>query len=251
VRTFLKPLQLLITVVVLAMAGATPAQAARPEYGYLWSLYFDFTNSFDGTLTIEVGPWQNGDLISVDATSTAVVDCQPVGDVFLAGGDAVFAGGYLDCTLDLAQVLATNHGLVVQSIDTYGSIVLRTNLLPMAQQVAPILSHPDASYSIDLTQTSSVILIQELNNTAGVQQIQFNGITYPNRYSYTYLYSCVWQGDCHGTLYAGPYQANTPLGGDRVSFSTAATNFQIGSSGSTRYYGRMGSLLIDPGNSVH
>jgi hypothetical protein len=239
----------LFALLLALLPTATPARAQ--EYGYLWSLFFDFEKSFDGVLTIEVGPWENGDLVSVDETSTAIVPCQRVGNISLDKGDAVFAGGYLKCDLDLAGVVDKNHGLQVDQIDDYGSIILRSNLATSALNVAPLFSHPDATYQIDFTQTWNVTMSQAFTNGVGPQQ-QTMGITVGyNRFTYSYLYNCVWLGPCSNKFMAGPLIQNLPSPGGRIEFRTEPTTFLIGSDNVNTFQGRMGSLLIDPGNSVH
>ena len=64
-RMFAKVLLASTLILGLLFPLATPQPArAEVEYGYLWLLYFDFEQSFDGVLTIEVGPWENGNLVS-------------------------------------------------------------------------------------------------------------------------------------------------------------------------------------------
>ncbi|GAB4125506.1 MAG: hypothetical protein Fur005_46910 [Roseiflexaceae bacterium] len=245
-----RSIPLLCAILLAITAWATPAQAT-PTYGYLWLLNFDFEQSYDGLLTIQVGPWEDGDLISVDAVSTTRVPCRPIGAVALNGGDAVFSGGYIQCSMNLARIVAERHGLTVAAQDSYGSIILQTELDTTTPHVATIFSHPDASYRLDLTQTASVGMTQSLNNAAGVQNQQFFGIIPANRHLYTYMYGCVWMGPCHGTFVAAGSGEHTPNAGTRIAWTTGFTTFQIGGGKGDSFRGRMGSLLIDPGNSVH
>ena len=92
----------------------------------------------------QVGPWKNGNLVSVDETSTATVGCRPMGSVSLSAGDAVFDGGYLECYLDLAAVVPNNHKLTVEPVDNYGSILLRTRVKSTANTIAPCSRTRDA-----------------------------------------------------------------------------------------------------------
>jgi hypothetical protein len=246
-----KSCQYLLIIVLAATTFAAPVRAEQATYGYLWSLNFDFEQSYNGQLTIDVGPWQDGDLVSVDATSTSTVYCRPVGRVSLDNGDAVFAGGYLQCNMDLAWLVQQNHGLTINPRDSYGSIVMHTNLMSSAQNVATILHHPDASYRIDFTQTSSVGMEQSLNNQAGVQSHGFAGIVPTTRQNYSFLYGCVWGGNCQGALAVATSGQPTPVGGDRISWGTTATSFQIGGGRGETFRGRIGNLWLDPGNSVH
>ncbi|MCA9870449.1 MAG: hypothetical protein KDI03_18075 [Anaerolineae bacterium] len=245
---------LLAAAMVLGMfstlAAPKPA-SADAEYGYLWSLDFEFESNYNGVLTIKVGPWKNGNLVSVDKTSRAMVECRPMGSVALNAGDAVFDGGYLECYLDLASVVWANHGLAVAPVDNYGSILVRAKVNSSANTVAPLFTHPDASYKIDFTSTFAVTPSQKLWNNAGVLQATFPGVTINTWQPYTYQYACVWGGPCDASFQVGPQMQNVPTAGDRVRFSTGPTNFEIGRDGGDLFYGRMASLHIDPGNSAH
>jgi hypothetical protein len=243
----------LVLAVTIAGLFALPQRAAyaETELGYLWSLGFNFEYNYDAVLTIEVGPWVDGDLVAVDESSTERVHCWPVGAVALDSGDAVFSGGHVECELDLAAVVLKNHGLKLDRIDDYGSIVLYTTAQSTGQNIAPIFSHPDANYRINFSRTVSVNLLQQLDNGAGLQNGFFPTITGAGRIDYSFTYSCVWQGDCHSSFSADGQTVDTALGGNRVKFRTTPTIIRVGSDGSSSFQGRMDSLLIDPGNSVH
>lgn len=240
---------------VLVFAGLLalpqrPAQAYS-EWGYLWSLSFDFEQDFTGVLKIEVGPWVNGDLAKTVESSVEKVTCTRVGNVGLNGGDAVFNGGHLQCTLDLAGILYRNHGLVLNPIDRYGSIFVETTLQASKPNLAPIISHPDADYRIDFTNSVGVTLFQELENNAGVQSGHFPSVTGVGKVKYGFKYGCIWMGPCNGSFSADGQQDVTPFGGDYVEFRTSPVTFFIGGDGVNKFGGRMSDLLIDPGNSVH
>ncbi|NJM09228.1 hypothetical protein HC891_28030 [Candidatus Gracilibacteria bacterium] len=243
----------LVLVCIVAGVFALPQRAAyaKTELGYLWSLGFNFENDYNAVLTIEVGPWVNGDLAAVDESSTERVRCWPVGAVALDNGDAVFSGGHIECEIDLAAVVLKNHGLRVDRIDNYGSIVLYTTAAATSQNIAPIFSHPDASYHIDFSRAVGVTLAQDLDNGLALQKAYFPNVTGAGRVDYSLMYSCVWQGDCHGSFSADGQSVNTALGGSRVNFRTTPTIVRIGGDGTSTFQGRMDSLLIDPGNSVH
>lgn len=245
-------LPLLAIALLAPLAQPAPALADEPELGYLWSLYFSFDHNFNGLLTIEVGPWGGGNLLAVDETSTAVVPCRPVGNVYLSGGDAVFEGGHLSCELDLAGVVLANHGLLVQPIDTYGSIHMRARLKTDPGAVAPLFSHPDASYSLDLTQPGITTLRQKLNIGSDLLQASFTNVLPGNVNTYTYQYSCAFNtGLCEGNFRVPQQSQSVPSAGSPISFTTAPTAFQIGEDQGVTFKGRISSLLVDPGNSVH
>ena len=241
---------ILILGLFLPFANPQPVRAAA--YGYLWSLTFDFETNFDGVLTIEVGPWENGDLVSVDETSRAIVPCRRVGDVFLDSGDAVFGGaGYLTCEMNLQKIVRENHGLTIGDLDTYGSIVMHTRLSSNVNALAPIFTHPDAIYSVDFTQTQAATLTQSLHNGVGPMQATFGGVTINNMENFTAEYICDIAGPCFANYAAGPQQQNQPIAGAWTQFSTGRTSFDIGHNNGLILNGRMAALEIDPGNSAH
>jgi hypothetical protein len=243
----------LILGLLLPLAKAEPVQAKEVEIGYLWSLYFDFEQNFDGILTIEVGPWKNGELTSVTGTSQATVRCRPIGNVSLDKGDAVFEGaGHVECAMDLGQIVWNNHNLVINGVDNYGSMVLRARVNSFTNAVSPILTHPDAAWSLDFSQTHSVAMNQELWNNAGSLDATFPGVTINTWQTYTYLYSCISNGGpCDATFGAGAQMQGTPTAGSRTLFTTGPVTFDIGRNGAAFFTGRMDSVLIDPGNSAH
>jgi hypothetical protein len=244
-----RQLALPLVILGLCLPLTQPARAQEVHRGYLWSLVFDFENNFDGVMTIKVGPWVNGDLAAADETSTATVHCEPVGNVYLDGGDAVFAGGHLTCEMDLGALVAANHDVDINAVDSYGSIVMRTVLESDAQNIASIFSHPDAAYTINFSRTWSVTTVQSLNNQAGVQKTSFP-VAGASRQAYGFEYGCAWQGNCHGEFQALPHTYSTAPGGERVSFHTAPATFLIGSGPSGTFQGRIGTLAVDPGNSI-
>jgi len=226
---------------------------AKGEIGYLWSLEFGFENSFDGLLTIQVGPWEDGELTSVTESSTTTVACTPQGSMALDGGDAVFkGGGYLQCSMDLAAIVWKNHHLLVNENDSYGSMLLRARVNSATNTIAPIFTHPRAAYSLDFSQTSSVTLKQGLWNNAGLLQANFPGVTINSWQSYTMLYRCISHGGpCDATYGTAGQTQVQATAGERVKFPTGPTSFTIGSNGAAFFTGRISALRVDPGNSAH
>jgi hypothetical protein len=223
--------------------------AENEEYGYLWSLEFTFDNDYNGLLTIEVGPWKNGELAEVDATSTARVRCEPVGAVALVGGSAVFSGGHLKCAMDLAAIVRENHKLKIDEIDDYGSILMRAIVNPTASTVAPIFTHKDAEYSIDFTQTSQVTMNQELWNNAGLLQQTFPVPVLNSWHDYTDHYICISNGGpCDAYFDLDGQLESFATAGSRAQFTTTPQSFQIGG---PAFQGQLSYLLVDPGNSAH
>jgi hypothetical protein len=244
---------LLLPLVLLALLAPLP-QAARAEadqYGYVWSAHFPFQGSFNGVMTLKVGPWKNGKLHSVDATSTTPVFCLPIGNVSLNAGDAVFNGGYLRCTVNIGAMVLAKHKYVIPAVDTYQSILFTASLQTSEPRHAPIFTAQDARYTVDFSNLDAVRLTQDLENDLGVQEESFPGVNGFTMRTYRMTYNCAWLGACGSNFQVGLESKATPIGGAPISFATGQQNFLIGGDGVRTFYGRMGSLLIDPGNTVH
>lgn len=242
---------ILLATLMLAIGWISPAQAAPPK-GYYWSLFFDFDQSWNGELTIDVGPWVNGELASVEESSTTTVRCEPVGNVVLESGDAVFDGSsYLTCEMDLAQLVLKNHGLVLPGPESYGSMVMRARVNAQAPGAAPLFQHQDAQYWLDFSPSQDVTLHTELWNNAGAVNALVPMLTIHNWYTYTFKYSCSLAGLCATYLWAGGQQQSIPGPGGATRFTTSSTTFTIGGDGSTFLTGRISALGLDPGNFGH
>jgi hypothetical protein len=243
----------LILGVLLPVATPRTAYAQEVEFGYYWKLDFDFENSFNAQLAIEVGPWENGEMTEVTDTSTAMVRCKPVGNVTLDGGDAVFAdGGYLNCSMHLAQIVMQNHTLEIPAVDNYGSIYAATMLTNLGGPIAPIFTHLDVKYSIDFSNPNSVTLHQDLSNKAGPQQATYAGIAGTILHLYEMEYICIFGGGpCDANYKLDGAGQSIPTAGVRTTFATGPMEFQIGTDGVNFFTGRMGRLIVDPGNSMH
>jgi hypothetical protein len=246
---------LLALIVTLLLPVAQPQQvyAQEEELGYLWSLDFTFDKDYNGLLTIEVGPWKNGELVGVNETSTAEVPCTPIGHVALDNGEAVFKGaGHLQCTMNLGQIVWENHGLKISDVDIYESIVVHAKVKTTSNTVAPIFTHPNATYAIDFTQNGAATLSQSLWNNAGVLQASYPNVSIVDWQDYYYEYICIAQGGpCDAYFGVSGQIQSTPTVGGRVRFSTGTTTFEIGRNGGTYFNGRLNSLIVDPGNSAH
>jgi hypothetical protein len=247
-----KRIRVLLTTLVAFAVLATPAQAQDQEYGYLWSLKFDFEQSFDAVLTIRVGPWEDGNLVAVDETSETRIRCTRSGLVSLDSGHAVFNGGHLVCPIDLATLVQQNHNLTINALDTYNSMLVQTRLQTTSNNVAPIFSHPNAAYTIDFTQLNSVTLNQRLWNGAGQQTATFGSIASNTMNTYFYQYGCQSSsGPCHAIFQANTQQQSFVTTGGQIKFATGPNSFLIGGNGSSSFFGRMDDLLIDPGNTIY
>jgi hypothetical protein len=246
----------LLLSLLLAGLAALPARPASADavvaQGYVWRLAWPFEHSFDGTLTIDVGPVKNGVLQSVDASSTTTVPCQRVGSVGLTGGMAKFNGGYLRCSLDIAQALLHHHGMVAQPVEGYNRITMRTQLAATVLTLAPIVSHPDLSYQLDFGLGDSVTMRQELATWGGVALADdsFPGMFGGDLRPYGFVYECVPAGPCSAEHFAGASVLGGVVPGDRASVRTGPTSLLIGGDGATTFRGAIGDLIIDPGNFI-
>ena len=258
-RIFYSFMLALLVGVLLPVATPQTAYAQDVETGYLWSLEFDFDSSFNAVLTIEVGPWQDGDLVEVQETSQEIVYCKKIGPVKLEGGDAVFKGNsYLRCTMNLAETVMNNHGLLIEPYDNYGSILMSADLNGSAHGIAPIFTHADASYYVEFKPTQMVTLGGKVstweNGTptgmVGQQAEFFGSINAWSTYEMEYLCGANG-GPCDARLDVSGQQALFFNLGGRPTFNTGETTFLIGTDGINYYNGRMGNLLVDPGNSAH
>lgn len=245
-----------LLIFVLCTLFALPTQATHAygaaDRGYLWSLDFDFENDFNGVLTVKVGPWKNGDLVAIEETSTTPVKCVRVGAVSLKNGMAVFDGGHLKCSMDLAAIVKRNHGIESAAIDSYGSFTMDAEAISTTYGFAPIFSHPDVAYAIDFADTWSFTMHQQLATDAGLVQASafFSGVFGGALQTYGARYGCDTDGTpCFADFSAGPQTEALPVAGDRVRFRTGPTTFLIGSDGAAGFGGGLDSLSVDPGNS--
>jgi hypothetical protein len=236
---------------VLLPAPSATLRAAPAHYGYLWNLVFDFDHNFEGLMTIEVGPWQDGNLLAVEETSKVRVHCEPKGDVKLYDGAAIFANnGYLVCTMNIGEAVRTNHGLAPNNPDTYGSIVMRSRAAIGVEGIAPIFAHPDAQYSLVAGVAPVLTMSTDLSNGNGPMETVFtSGVTWHDWTTYTANYVC--NAVCDLSHSAGALNQLLNNQGAPVQFATDPTTFYIGHDGSAFLTGRIDSLLIDPGNFAH
>lgn len=228
---------------ILAPLSSSIAHAEQMT-GYLWSLTFDFTDSYNGTLSIQVGTWQNGDLIDVTAKSESIVPCQPVGTVVLGKGYAGFHGGYLQCTLDIAGALLKNHQLQANPVDTYGSLLISTNAQLLAGN-APVLDHPNARFGMTTFGPMQIAVNTQLTGSNWVSS-NFSSVPWSAFQSYSSWYQCNVNGPCRMTQSAAGYNMLLNNQGTAVQFGTQTTQFTIGRG----LNGRIDQLFVDPGNHL-
>lgn len=253
-RLRLTLLILSLLTLTLAALPARPASAgAVSVLGYIWRLQFAFDGSFDGALTIQTGPVKNGVLQSVEQTSTTTVPCERVGAVNLVAGAAVFSGGYLRCTLDLAAALQANHGIGASATESYNRMTMSARLASTGANLAPIVTHRDLAYQIDFTQRDRVVLHQGLNTAAGLAQADgtFLGLFGGDLRTYGFVYQCAANAAlCSANQYAGAAANGGPVAGGPVSFRTGPATLLIGGDSASTFLGGIDDLIIDPGNGI-
>lgn len=224
---------------------ATPTAQAATEMGYYWTLIFDFNNTFNGVLKLEVGPWENGKLLKVEQSSEARVACAPVGAVVLANGVATFNGNsYLTCTLDLAGAFKANHNLEPKRVESYGALLISARAQLNAAGNAPLFKHRNASFGLSAPGPLMVRDVATLTNNGALMQSQLFSLNWGVLQTYEANYSCAWGGACDMNLTAGPNQQTLFNQGAPVQFATGRTTFTIGQG----LNGQIDALLVDPGN---
>jgi hypothetical protein len=229
-----------------------PVRAATPTYGYLWELVFDFERDFNGVLKIEVGPWQDGNLMWIEAISETIIECEPSGRISLSDGFANFGGsGFLECEMDIAQIVLEKHNLIAQESDTYGSFIMQTTADLMTENPAPIFTHPDAQLRLDPLGSVDIRVISDLSNEHDPITTTLFSILWSNVYTYTSDYVCVSELQCDMTHSASTSETTLNEQGEPVTFTTGLTTFTIGKDDTDTLFGRIDSILIDPGNFVH
>jgi hypothetical protein len=251
-RLTLLALSLLI-LALAALAGRAGSAGAVSELGYVWRLQFPFDDSFDGILTIQTGPVKNGVLQSVEQTSTTAVPCERVGPVNLIAGAAVFNGGYLRCTLDLAVALQANHGLGAPATESYNRMTMSTRLASTGTSLAPIVTHRDLAYQIDFDGGDNVVMHQTLATKGGgaLSQAAFGGMFGGDRRTYGFVYQCAPNAAlCAAGHSAGAAVSGGPVAGGPVSFRTGTATLLIGGDGASTFLGGIDDLIIDPGNGI-
>lgn len=171
-----KPNQLaryFLVVAVMLVGTLLPAQPAlaQDETGFAsyWSLTFDFDSNFNGNLYIEIGYDDGTGQVEQPAlvTQTYTVGCRQMGAVGLAGGAAVFQGGYLECNLDIQRAMATTVALC-QDVDgdcdialddehVYPYMHMEADVYSTVTGFTPLFYHRDARYHVEpATHTSKV-----------------------------------------------------------------------------------------------
>jgi hypothetical protein len=251
-RNFFLLLSLLLAVLV-SMPTRPAAAGAASDFGYIWRLSFPFEGSYDGTLTIETGKMENGVMLELHETSTSSVPCRRVGPVNLVAGAAVFNGGYLRCSFDLAGALLANHGIAAPPTDSYNRMTVRASLAATAFDLAPILTHPDLAYQIDFDGGDNVLMRQGLATSAGqaTANATFNGMFGGTQRNYGFVYGCLPAGGpCSAEHYAGTAVQGGPVAGGPVRMRTGSVALLIGGDGATSFFGGIDELIVDPGNTI-
>lgn len=246
-----------------AVTPAGPVMAQEESFASYWKLTFDFENSFNGNLHIDMGydDGAGGVMAQALVSRDFVVACQRVGSVSLVSGAARFTGGYLACQLDVKRAMMESVA-ACQQVDAKCSIALDDNhLYPhlhMAAQVysttwgnTPLFYHQDARYTA-LVGTSSTQLATTLTNMGAID----SALAAPppiinNWHTYRSAYDC---NPCAMSFDISGASQVVPVGPDmQVSFYTPQSTIYIGydpASGAViPVNSAIGFLSIDPPNA--
>lgn len=244
---------------IFAPQRATPVQAAQ-QYAYYWSLTFDYENNFNGLFHVAVGFAENGGVQNPPLSeSTFPVACQRVGNVGLAGGSAVFNGGYLACNVDMQRMLraaiatcnqvSPGCDFAVEDVEKYQSFRLIATVTSTTTNAAPIFYHEDANYMIapgmSAAQITANLTPLGLVSSAALPAALGAANSYESRYQCG-VGGCVMKFAVNGTT------EYLPQGNASVEFSTPPATIYIGYNPATNSVMPAGTqlayLFIDPPN---
>ena len=152
-------LLLLLGLLAILAPVSTEVAHADPGYAYYWSLTFDFENNFDGILHVDVGFNENGGVQQPALYGENFnVPCKRVGNVTLTGGSAKFAGGYLQCDLDVKSALTAAFAkcqqehpgctLAINEVESYRNFRMLAGVISTVVGSAPLFYHEDAVFTI-------------------------------------------------------------------------------------------------------
>lgn len=182
-----KPNQLtryLLVVAVLLIGTLLPAQPALAQddtgFASYWSLTFDFDSNFNGNLYIEIGYDDGSGQIDQPAlvTQTFEVGCHRIGAVGLAGGAAVFQGGYVECNLDIQRAMAATVALcrevdgdcdiALDDKHVYPYMHMEADVYSTVTGFTPLFYHRDARYHVE-PQTHASKISATLSNAGTIE----------------------------------------------------------------------------------
>jgi len=244
---------------VVAPPNAAPVYAA--DYAYYWSLTFDYETNFDGVLHVAVGHAENGGVQNPPLYETDFpLACQRVGNVGLAGGSAIFNGGYLTCNIDLQRMVraaiatcgqvAPGCALPVEDVERYHSFRMLANVASTTTGAAPLFYHEDANYTV----TPALSTAQIAATLTPIGAVSSSALPAPlgavNSYESRYL--CGVTGVCGMQFGVNGAVESLPQGSAWVDFSTPATTIYIGRNPAANTTMPAGTslayLFIDPPN---
>jgi len=239
---------------------SAPAFAQPPAFASYWKLSFDFADSFNGNLLVEMGYDDGNGAVEQPAlvTRTTKVVCQRVGAVLLSSGAAVFNGGYLQCTLDV-QAAIEDAAAACQQVDgnceihldeqqIYQNFQMAAKVYTATAGVAPLFDHPDAYYAIHAA--GAAIQLEATLTNMGTKIATPVVATLPSWQSYRAHYQC---NGCTLQVDISGVSENIAVGPDRqISFYTPRTTIYLGYNGDTGAVIPAGTVLdylaIDPPN---
>jgi len=248
----------------LLLHGSTTTVQAN-AYAYKWVLQFDFEDSFDGRLIMQVGKNDgSGGVVQPPIHQQSFsVPCRRNGAVHLAGGQAQFNGGYLECDFDLekaldiafsnCQLIEASCAMPIGSVEQYKSVALGAEVSTPVTGLTPILAHNSVAFAIDVGTSTHAIetTFAPIGNTNSAAWSAIPPIH--TFHKHRALFACSLAGDCgiQFSVTGTPEYVDTP---------DAPVDFQVPQT--TLYIGRdlagmvipSGSMIahayVDPGNGL-
>lgn len=248
----------------LLLHGSTSTVQAN-SYAYKWILHFDFEDSFDGRLMMQVGKNDgNGGVVQPPLHQQSfAVPCKRNGAVHLAGGQAHFNGGYLECDFDLeraldiafsnCQLIEPGCAMPIGSVEQYRSVALGAEVSTPTTGLTPILAHNSVALAVDVGSSTHAIesTFAPIGNTNSAPWSAIPPIN--TFYKHRAYFACSLAGDCgiQFNVAGNPEYVDTP--DMPVDFQVPQTSIYIGRdlAGTVIAPGSMiAHAYVDPGNGL-
>ncbi len=234
-------LLLLMLTVVGILTPAGPARANAEDFASYWKLTFDFNgSSFNGNLHIDMGKNDGTGGVAAPALLSRdfPVACQRVGSVSLAGGSAIFNGGYLQCELDVKRAIAEvmlacqqiepSCEIAVDDQHIYPHLHMAASVYSTATGIAPLFYHPDARYAAIVSGTGlgDASLKARLTKMGTIESTLAAPPALNHWLTYQAAYDC---NACEMNFGISGVTQTVPVGPDmQVSFYTPQSTIYIG-----------------------